>query len=928
MVRRLLAALVILLGASSQARPQAARPVDFSAEVKPILDARCLSCHGPDAQKSGLRVDLPANLLRGGDSGEPGVVPGASGESVLYLAVSGGDPDRKMPPKGGPLTAAQVEVIRAWIDQGAAMPAPDAETVDPASPDLWSLKPLRADGPPPAVDPANPVDAFIRARLAGAGLKASPRAEPRALVRRVHLVVLGLPPTPGEVERFLHEDELAPEAAYTRLIDDVLSRPQFGERWAQHWLDLVRWAETWGYETNSERPNSWPYRDWLIRAFNDDLPFDEFVFRQLAGDTVADDAATGMLVAGPANLPGQIGKDEESMRQARQDELDETVKTVSGAFLGLTVGCARCHNHKFDPVSQRDYYATQAVFAGMKYGHRRLRGPENERWAAEAGRVREKLASTRAAVEAKRVALKLGPAVSPEGQSDEFAPVLARSVRVNIRATSDGSNPSLYELQVWSAASGSEGPTNLALGSAGGKASASSFALENQTRHPDNLTDGLGRDGGRYPWKADAAGPAWVKIDLARPATIERVVWERGFEGFPADYEIEVERPDGGRVVVGHSRGRVPHPADRRPAEKVVLDGVTPEETAELVALLATAREAEATVARLSLGPQTFGGTFGAPDPTYRLNRGDPMQRREEVSPDALAVLGSLGLTPAADDPARRSAYARWLTAPDNPLTRRVTVNRLWQQTFGTGLVDTPADFGRMGSPPTHPELLDWLAAEFLRNGGSVKGILRLLLTSETFRQSTAADPAAVAKDAETRLLWRFPPRRVEAEVIRDAILRASGDLNPRMYGQGFDFFNQRGGLTDYTPREAAGPGDWRRMVYATKVRMQTADVFGAFDCPDAGQMTPQRSRSTTPVQALGLFNGGFIGRQSRSLARRVAAEAGPETRAQVSRAFALTLGRPPTPGEASALAALAERHGPEHVGRVLFNTNEFVYLP
>jgi len=942
-------ALTILGLIASEATAQdsktaTARVVDYASEVKPILSTRCFSCHGPTASKSGLRVDRRASLLEGGDSGEPSVVPGDSGRSVLIRAVTGDDQELKMPPKGGPLSVEQVAVLRRWVEQGAKMPEDAGERTVASSPDHWSLRPLQAFSRPRVQNAwvVNPVDAFVLDRLRLAKLDPSAEADPRALIRRVHLVVLGLPPTPEEIERFLADQQggrigeaaIVDERAYRRLIDDALSRPQFGERWAQHWLDVIRWAENWGYETNAERPEAWPFRDWVIRSLNDDLPFDRFVFDQVAGDTDGDDAATGLLVAGPANLPAQIGKDEPSMRQARQDELDETVKTVSAAFLGLTVGCARCHDHKFDPISQRDYYAVQAVFAGLRYGSRRLRGPDDDRWNAQAGEAKRALDALRATWEAKRVELHLRPAIEPERHTENFHPTLARAVRMAIRATSDGSRPSLFELEVWTAAgepsrqSSSAKSVNVALAANGGLPSASSFALENQTRHPDNLIDGLFSDDGRFPWTARDAGPGWVQIELARPAVIDRIVWQRGYEGFPADYDIEIQQPGGAWIRVAHSRDRMLQELDRRPADKVAIDGLAPRTVGELVALVAKLRAADASHRRLVAGPQVFAGVFQRAEPTFLLHRGDPMQRRVIVAPDIPSVFGSVATSKDVGDAERRVAFARWLASPANPLTARVMVNRIWQQYFGTGLVETPSDFGRMGAPVSHPELLDWLAGEFIRSGWSVKHIHRLILTSRTFRQASAPRSEPLAADASCRLLWRFPPRRLEAEAIRDSILRVSGALNPQMYGPGFDLFNQKGGLSDYIPKESLDPSSWRRMIYATKVRMKPVDVFGAFDCPDAGQMAPRRPRSITPVQALGLLNSDFVNRQAVIFAGRVRSETGPDVKDQVERAFLLALGRRPGAVEAKPLEELGKRHGLAQVCRVLFNANEFVFVP
>ena len=911
---------ILLTCRSDGAEAQASAPIDFRRDIEPILTGKCARCHGADEQESGLRLDDRENLLRGGDHERPSIVPGDVKASFLIHVVTETDADLRMPPEGEPLSKRQVELLRRWIDQGAKMPsAPGAGS--PSGSDFWSFRPLRTTPPPAIDDPwiANPIDAFVLAKLREKGLAPSPPAPASVLGRRVHLVMHGLPPTLDQVARGRSHSENA------ELVEDVLSSPRYGERWAQHWLDVIRWAETAGFETNAPRPNAWPYRDWLIDSLNADKPFDRFVFEQIAGDTVGQDAALGFLVAGPANLPGQIGRDEESMRQARQDELDEVIRTVGQTFLGVTVGCARCHSHKFDPITQRDYYALQAVFVGMRYGERRLRGAKNDRWTAQAADAANRVQALEAEIEAKRAALDLRPPVTDQ-QEESFDPVEVQAVRMDIAATGDGKQASLYEVEVWTAGDTGAPSENVALARRGGQAIASGFALENQTRHPDNLIDGSVDERQAFPWKADKPGPAWIRIDLAQTASVDRVTWQRGY-GTPADYRISVQAPDGIWREVAHSRDRLPRVDDARKPDEVRLDGVSAGDTARLVSLLADLRSARSEHARLSAGPRVFAARFTDPQPTWVLRRGDAMQRGDPVGPAVPAVLGNVGLAPDAPETQRRLALARFLANPENPLTARVIVNRIWQHHFGAGIVDTPSDFGHLGSRPTHPKLLDWLAGELIRSGWSLKHIHRLILQSNTFRQAGAPNQAAFSIDADSRLLWRFPPRRLDAEALRDSILLVSGKLNDAMRGSGFDLFNQRGGLSDYVSKETFDAEGWRRMIYATKIRMQAVDIFGSFDCPDAGQMTPRRSRSITPIQALNLFNSPFVNRQAGFFADRVRAEAGAQIDDQVKQAMRLALGREPSEDELARLRTLGERHGLPQVCRILLNANEFVFL-
>lgn len=609
--------------------------------------------------------------------------------------------------------------------------------------DHWSFKPVERPEPPRVAQAAwvrQPWDAFILASLKEHGLAPSVEADRRTLIRRASFNLIGLPPSPAEVEAFVTDPR--PDA-YERLVDQLLDSPRYGERWARHWLDVVGFGETHGFEVNTPRDHAWPYRDYVIRAFNQDLPYPRFIEDQLAGDLTGEDAATGFIVAKAALLPGQIGKDLESMLLARQDELNDMVLGTGATFLGLTVHCARCHDHKFDPLSQRDYYALTAFFSGVRHGDR--------------------------------------------------------------------------------------------------------------------------------PWRQ---APAWLATNTA------------------------------GATPSGASGTSIP--SNAAPSSAAPPTNAPPRP------------------------PLVYAGLFTKPDEVFRLNRGDPMQKREPVAPSGPERLGPpLVVPPNATEPERRLALARWIADARNPLTARVLVNRLWHHHFGEGLVNTPSDFGNNGAPPANQPLLDWLASEFVRTGWSVKQMQRLLVTSATFRQSSRPRPEALAIDAGSRLLWRFPPRRLEAEAIRDAMLAVCGTLELRMGGPGYSPFAPNDNYVRvYDPRTEFGPTEWRRMIYQTKVRMAQDATFGPFDCPDAGQNQPKRPRSTTPIQALSLFNAGFVHQQAGEFAKRLQREAGRRTEAQVQHAFQLAFGRVPTPSEATLCADLATRHGLPTLCRTLLNLNEFVFVP
>ncbi|MEX0977375.1 MAG: DUF1553 domain-containing protein [Pirellulales bacterium] len=1100
-----------LAGTLPLVAPAVANDVDYLRDVRPLLKAKCFVCHGPLKQEAGLRLDTGELVRRGGDNGKV-VVPGDVEASLLVARISATDETERMPAEGRPLTAAQIETIRAWILAGARSPADEAPPDDPKK--HWAFQPIKS---PPAPAGSAAIDAFIKQRLEAAGIVPAPEADRVTLARRLYLDMHGLPPTPDEVAAFVADD--APDA-WARLVDKVLASPRYAERWAQHWLDVVRYADTHGYEVNTPRDHAWPYRDYVIRAFNDDVPYDQFVFEQLAGDTVGADAATGFLVTAAVLLPGQIGADEESKRLARQDALDDVIVGTSATFLGLTVGCARCHDHKFDPITQRDYYAMQAFFAGVEYNDREIDDPARRERLAEADKLAPRIAELRfrlfqfeplahsarllviddenadrtasletaggqgtnpegkdrghrddvgtadraanlsrgrytwwtstpgrdfftwnprvagqfrlwlswgarggdtntqdaryvldadgdlkttddqreiaridqhafakggeetapdkplwsglfdagvqpwtestrlvlrggdtgSAITADVVVLeeasaqddshgqrrlpRLRSPVNPRRNVERFAPTRAKFVRFTSLATLDNNlhEPCIDELEVFAAG---DQVSNLALADHGTKPTSSGNISETGVHQLKHVNDG--QYGNSQSWISNQKGSGWVQLELPAPTTIERIVWSRDRDGQYQDrlavrYRIEVSTDGNQWVAVAASDDRVeqgtPHDELVSLARNLPADA-----SGELAALADELERLEAESAELRKPSLVFAGLFREPDKTYLLNRGDPEQPGERVGPrvpQSLETPSLATLTLAHDAPERqrRVALARWIASPDNPLSARVMANRVWQFHFGRGLVETASDFGLSGDRPSHPELLDWLATQLVDGGWSIKKLQRLILSSAAYRQSGRIDPAAYRKDADCRLLWRFPSRRLEAEAIRDSMLSTSGQLNLQMGGPGFNFFTVRGGLSGFPAIEKFGPDELRRMVYAHKVRMEPVPVFGAFDCPDAGQSTPKRSQSTTAIQALNLFNGPFVAEQSQAFAVRVAREAGESIAEQIDRAYVVAFGRKPTGSEAAACREVVGQHGLATLGRVIFNSNEFLFIP
>jgi mono/diheme cytochrome c family protein len=905
-----------------------AATVDFVRDVRPIFEKHCYACHSARKQKSGFRLDIKSEAFKGGDAYGPSIIPHKPQESPLVTFVSEDDPDARMPPEGAKLSAAEIATLTSWVAAGAVWPeGVDLAKLDDRR-DHWSFKPATTPQPPRTkntVWPRGAIDQFILARLEQEGLQPAPAADRVAWLRRVSFDLSGLPPTPEQVDAFIQDQR---SDAYERVIDRLLESPRYGERWAQHWLDVVRYADTHGFEVNTERPNAWPYRDYVITALNSDTPYDQFIREQLVGDALGKDAATGFLITASVLLPGQIGKDEPSKRLARQDAVDEIVVNIGQTFLGLSIGCARCHDHKFDPISARDYYSMQAFVAGVEYADRELHTPEAIAARKEAQKLKAQVAEVDKQLARHSPLAKAGlerAMVSARENTDRFEFVKARRVRFTIQQTNN-LEPCIDELEVFEI----DG-NNIALVSEGATVTASGSIIVADRHDLKHLNDGL--YGNSRSWMSDEKGRGWVIVEFPAERTIDRVVWGRDREGKFTDrlatsYTIEIADDSGVWQAVADSSDRRKYdPKDKRPMA-ISTKGLDKVEAAQVEALIQEKGRLDARIKAADNARKVFAGIFRTPDTIHLLNRGDPEQPNEVVAPAVLSALGDLKLPKNTAEQSRRRALADWIANPDNPLTARVMINRLWQGHFGVGLVETASDFGRTGTKPSHPDLLDWLAQEFVRSGWSIKHMHRLIVLSATYRQSTESNPLATDKDVDARLLWRFPPRRLEAESLRDSMLAVSGQLNLKMGGRGFNSFDQRGGLSGFTPVESFRGDGLRRMIYAHKVRREREAVFGAFDCPDAGQSTARRRESTTPIQALNLFNSRFTLDQCDAFAARIKGESGESVAQQVRRAFQLALSRLPTSDETADAESVVEAFGLVTLCRALFNSNEFVFLP
>jgi hypothetical protein len=976
---------------------RAAEPVNFDRDVAPLLVQRCLDCHGGPKPKGGLDLARRDAALAGGKSGTA-IVPGRPEDSRLWQYVDAG----KMPPKK-PLAAAEKEVLRAWVATGAVW---GTDPIDPfrfttarrAGYDWWALQPVRRPAAPPVHDAAwvrNPVDAFVLSRLEVNGLHPAAEADRRTLIRRLSFDLLGLPPDPEEVEAFLRDD--AP-GAYERLVERCLASPQYGVRWARHWLDVVRFGESNGFEYDELRPNAWPYRDWVVDALNRDLPYDEFARLQLAGDVLRPDdpdavRATGFLVAGSYDTVGQKQQSEAMRRVVRQDELEDLAGTVGQTFLGLTVNCARCHDHKFDPVRQTDYYRLTAALGGVRHGERSLPLPPEQ--AAEArsrlARLTAELAELEGPVRAHMLAERRTHPEPPPAPlaAWEFCGD-ARDRRGNLHATlepgahlvCDGlkveGGPASYAatvplardakaltLEAWVSLDNlsQRGGAAVSLQAPEGRAFDAIVFGENEPGRWSAGSEGFRRTQSFHgPEEADAdRRPVHVAITWAEDGTITayrdgrvygtpyRAADVATFKAGQAHVLFGLRHaPAGGnRLLAGTIHRARLYDRALNPAEVAASAGVDsdyvspdaiaarilPEQRARHGRLRARVRDVEAILD--PAGRKMYAVTPQPPEVAHVLVRGNPQRPGEVVSPGGVASVpgpdANFGLPSDAPDAERRRRLAAWVTDARNPLFARVIVNRLWHYHFGVGLVDTPNDFGFNGGRPTHPELLDWLAAELAEQGWSLKQLHRAIVLSATYRQAGTWSEAAARVDAGDRLLWRKAPLRLEAEMVRDAVLRVSGRLDLTLGGPSFQDFavRQAPGTPAllYAPVDSAGDEFNRRTLYRAWARGGRSRLLDALDCPDPAATAPSRAVTTTPLQALALLNNALMLREADRFAERLRREAGPDVDAQVRRAYLLAYGRPPDASEAARAAAAVRQHGLSVLARAVFNSSEFLFV-
>ncbi|MBI3855560.1 MAG: PSD1 domain-containing protein [Planctomycetes bacterium] len=803
------AALAVGIASPFGVSQEQAPAVDFRADLHPLLKARCFKCHAGTQLESGIRLDFRPELL-GETNGRPLVLPGRSGDSSLIKAVTGAlGADKIMPPSGKKLTAREIGLLRAWIDQGATW---DEELLPSViKSDHWAFKRVRRPEPPDAAA-RNPVDAFITAGLRKRGLTAAPEAPRRILIRRLSLDLTGLPPTRDEIKAFV--DDAAPDA-YERLVERLLASPRYGERWGRHWLDVARYADSEGYESNHPRPYAWRYRDYVVDSFNRDKPFDRFLREQIAGDEMepySDEnlIATGFLAA------ARLSSNEEDHALQRNDMLVDVVNATAAAFLGLTMNCAQCHSHKFDPLTQRDYYRLQTFFVKGQPNNLALKDPAL--WTEFNAK---KPAEYEALVQLRKILFERGRQRSIDRLKKKMSPETLASLEI-----------------------------------------------PDEQRSPEQR-------------------------ELFRQADL-------AFQMTPEGYENAIPEED--KKLYVETKKKLEEIRKKLGDEPEVWGFYSPATSSSSVDVLPSK-----AFYPLPYEPEELRRAAG-----YLRIRGEVHRRGGKLTPGWPEVLGP---TPAAGLGRRpRLALADWMTSRDNPLVARVWVNRVWHYHFGRGLVSTPGDFGVKGAPPAHPELLDWLAAELMEKGWSSKHLHRLIVGSEAYRRSSQFDASNAAADPDNEALWRWSPRRLEAEAIRDSALAVTGELDL-----------QSGGAPVATEQVDAS---LRRSLYLMQKRDGFPRFHAMFDGPTANESCACRQVSTVALQPLLLLNNPFMVKRSKALGSRAAAEAD-----ALSAAFELALGRPPTEAERKAGEAFVERSDEGAVDRlagfcsVLLNLNEFVYL-
>ena len=837
----------------------------------------------------------------------------------------------------------------------------------------WSFQPMVK---PAVTSPLSSIDYFVQAQLAERGLTPAEEADKRTLVRRLYYNVIGLPPEYEVVEAFVNDDD--PEA-YAKLVDQLLASTQYGERWARHWLDVVHYGETHGYDKDKLRPNAYPYRDYVIRALNEDKPYAQFVKEQLAGDalyphTVDGIVATGFIAAGPWDFIGHAEVPEEKTdgKIARHLDRDDMVTTTLNAFCSLTVQCAQCHDHKGDPVTMKNYYALQSVFAALDRADRLY--------------DTDPIISKQRTNLSKQLALAKSRIVALEGKLKQHRTEELRTLEVSIATATKASDRLGYHSLVASKQSvekwvqvdfGSTQRIDEIVLAGANEYGFADFGFPHRYRVEISDKSNFKQATVLVNHKADQARPGSVEVRINGNGTIGRYVrvtasklWNRRQKGQPKSTDWIFALGELGVVADGQSVAiegitaldsietgerwgkanliagvpRVDLSALRAQRQALLIE-LAPDVVAALKDQRAALAAAQEAFDALPKPQKVYAGTVhngcgafkgrghvnGEPRPIHVLHRGDVNQPRDAVMPGTVSgIVRSLPtqfeLAQDSVESDRRVALAEWIVHPDNTLTWRSIVNRVWHYHFGRGIVDTPNDFGRIGSKPSHPELLDWLAVTFRDGGGSIKDLHRLILNSAVYKQSSAHDEANSAIDSSNQFLWRQNRRRLEAEAIRDSVLVAAGKLDLTMYGPSFqDFVIEKPEHSPHYEYHKADPDDvrtHRRSIYRFLVRSQPQPFMDTLDCADPSELVDKRGETNTALQALAMLNNQFMVRMAEHFAKRLEGKEEP-----AARALRLALSRRPSPQERQTLEAYANQHGLAALCRLVFNLNEFSFV-
>ena len=857
--------VALVVGVSAAAHAQT-EPINFTDHIRPIMERSCWNCHGEAAQLSDLDLSSREAALEGGVRG-PAIVPGRAEDSWLFRVVAGLEAPQ-MPMSGDPLNDAELNAVRAWIDDGAhwdsggvtsasaALTELERSVLPPDARDYWAFQIPSRPTVPESDSFRHPIDRFLAKARDEAGVTAAPRADKVTLLRRAYLDLTGLPPTLDEIDEFLSDTE---RGAWDRLVERLLASPHYGERWGRHWMDIARYADSTGFEQDYRRPNAWRYRDYVIDAFNKDKPYNQFLREQIAGDEVdhvTDETliATGFLRAGP-----RVQFREKDNPERRHDYLDDVLATIGRGVLGMTVHCARCHDHKFDPILQKDYYSMQASIFGYVETDWPLLDLEDAKLYQAANALideqQQPLKDQISTIEGphrERLRIKMIKERFPENVQQAVAkPEAERTPGEQLLAAQVLSiNPPRRDV-----------------------AAALSSAEKDEWQ---TLTDQI------------------ETLDAERPP--EPAMAEIVTDG---DYRFAPNGP--GDEIIGCPECRIP-----------------PDE------------------------PGTFLHTEGGPNykapPSYFLIRGDPFSPGSETQPGFLSV-ATYGDPPTAvprpdgRTSGRRLALANWITSRDNPLTARVLINRMWHHHFGRGIVRTLDNLGKMGDAPTHPELLDWLAVEFVDRGWSIKEMHRLLMTSEAYQMASAVDnDANLSADVNNQWLWRYRGQRLEAEVVRDAIMTVSGGIDLTVGGEPIfpyipqDILDASQGKGIWL-NQPDGPDVWRRSVYVYRRRSLGFPFFDTFDLPDQNQTAAARNVSTVATQALTLMNNEFVLNQAELFAKRLENEAPNDVDRQIELAYRIALSRSPSVDETAVAKDLVVDRSLSDLTNVILNLNEFLYL-